>query len=389
MNSTIRYLTALSVCMGAVAAMAVQVSDVSLSQDAVSRVATVSYQLDAPAIVTVDVRTNRGDGVYVSIGADKLRGIWGDVNKYVTNVNTAVSASWRNDGIVSADAVAAGEVRAVVTAWSLSAPPDYMVFNLMDLDEVRYYVSESALPLPITDRVYKTDKLVLRRIPAAGVRWRMGTPGDTGSEAPQSVTLTEDYYIGVFEFTIGQWRRCMGIRPSDSYLTRALDSAACATSYDYLRGKVSEGINWPQTGSAVLSTSPIHKIRETIGIEVDLPTEAQWEYACRAGTGSELYTCKPLTEDNVSEIAYIGTDTVAVGGKAPNAWGLYDMCGNQLEWCLDWAPTGSTRVMRGGAWNNAYQDCRSAKRYFTATDRNYATLGFRLAAPCRALEKAK
>jgi len=389
MNSKIRHLAALTVCLGATAASAVQVSDVTLTQDAASRVATISYTLDAPAIVTVDVRTNRGDDVWVSVGADKLRGIWGEVNKYVTNVNTAVSASWRNDGIVSADAVASGSVRAVVTAWSRAAPPDYMVFNLMDTEEVRYYVSEAALPTPITDRVYKTDKLVLRRIPAAGVRWRMGTPGATGTEAPQTVTLTEDYYIGVYEVTIGQWRRCMGIQPSTSYKTRELDSAACSTSYDYLRGKVSENINWPTTGSAVLNTSPINKIRETIGIDVDLPTEAQWEYACRAGTGSVLYTGKECTEANVAEIAHIGADGQPVGRKAPNAWGLYDMCGNVLEWCLDLAPNGSSRVMRGGAWNNAYQDCRSAIRFFTAPDRTYATLGFRLAAPCRAPDKAK
>jgi formylglycine-generating enzyme required for sulfatase activity len=122
-----------------------------------------------------------------------------------------------------------------------------------------------------------------------------------------------------------------------------------------------------------------------------LPTEAEWEYACRAGTGTPYYS-----GNGVDAAGWYGANssstTHPVGGKQANAWGLYDMHGNVYEWCWDWygyytsgaqtdpvgASSGSYRVIRGGSWGDHAQNLRSAIRgYFTPTNRN-SSLGFRL-----------
>ena len=92
------------------------VSGVTFTQ-AQDRLVSVSYSIDEPAIITVDVRTNRGDGVYASIGADKLRRISGEVNKLVTNVNTSVSATWPIDSSMPEQTISSARV--VVIAWGM------------------------------------------------------------------------------------------------------------------------------------------------------------------------------------------------------------------------------------------------------------------------------
>ena len=125
---------ALCLCMAVVsAAIGATVTVGGFSQDPLTGKATVSYSIDEPAIITVDVRTNRGDGVYASIGADKLRRISGEVNKFVTNVNTFVSATWPIDSSISEQAISSAHI--VVTAWATTAPPDYMAINMIDPDK--------------------------------------------------------------------------------------------------------------------------------------------------------------------------------------------------------------------------------------------------------------
>ncbi len=117
-----------------------------------------------------------------------------------------------------------------------------------------------------------------------------------------------------------------------------------------------------------------------------LPTEAQWEYACRATTTGDY-------AGNLDEMAwYAGKTTHEVGKKKPNAWGLYDMHGNVWEWCSDWyggyssgtvtdlsgANSGSHRVDRGGGWGSPANYCRSANRSGIAPDDRDGGLGFRL-----------
>ena len=136
-----------------------------------------------------------------------------------------------------------------------------------------------------------------------------------------------------------------------------------------------------------------------------LPTEAEWEYACRAGSTTPFNTGENLTTkqanydgnypyNNNPEGVY-RKQTLPVGSFAPNAWGLYDMHGNVWEWCSDWyddyptAPQtnpkgpvwGSYRVIRGGSWDYDARRCRSACRYYNSPDYRGSNLGFRLVSP--------
>jgi formylglycine-generating enzyme required for sulfatase activity len=129
-----------------------------------------------------------------------------------------------------------------------------------------------------------------------------------------------------------------------------------------------------------------------------LPTEAEWEYACRAGTATRWYCGDD--ETSLADVAWCGKDSGkmphAVGEKKPNAWGLYDMHGNVWQWCADWftpdyykqslpsdpsgPPAGSRRVLRGGNWHDPSSYCRSAFRSFTTpADHSHCT-GFRVVA---------
>ena len=263
---------------------------------------------------------------------------------------------------------------------------------------------------------YKTDKLVLRMIQPG--TFTMGSPaGEVGRyayENQHTVTLTKPFYMGVFEVTQRQWELVMGTKPSyfsnaTYYQTRPVEQV----SYNQIRGS-SLGAKWPASGE-VDATSFIGKIRIKTGLdEFDLPTEAQWEFACRAGTTTALNSGKNLTstssDANMNEVGRYwcnfpsgGTSyssssttsagTAAVGSYKPNEWGLYDMHGNVYEWCLDWwtsslsaatdpvgASSGSYRVYRGGGWHSNASYCRSAYRYgyYSYPSNYFYSLGFRL-----------
>jgi formylglycine-generating enzyme required for sulfatase activity len=128
------------------------------------------------------------------------------------------------------------------------------------------------------------------------------------------------------------------------------------------------------------------------GYKFSLPTEAQWEYACRAGTTTALNNGRDLDKVGWYE-KNSGRSTHPVGKKKPNAWGFYDMHGNVCEWCRDWyeysyngdetdpkgPSSGSDRVYRGGSWFNIAGRCRAANRNRDSPSIRYFNLGFRLA----------
>jgi formylglycine-generating enzyme required for sulfatase activity len=259
---------------------------------------------------------------------------------------------------------------------------------------------------------YKTNKLVLRRLePKTFV---MGSPTDEkgrkSDETQHTVTLTQSFYIGVFEVTQKQWELVMGNRPSyfnnEAYQeTHPVEMV----SYDDIRGAV-DGAGWPSTNN-VDAASFLGVLRVKTGRAFDLPTESQWECACRSLTATALNSGKNLSGgascQNLSAVgrykANAGQDvqnddtsggTVKVGSYLPNAWGLYDMHGNVREWCLDWygnypgretdpkgAATDAYRVIRGGGGSCDANGCRSASRGSSAPTYRTATLGFRLAVP--------
>jgi len=271
---------------------------------------------------------------------------------------------------------------------------------------------------------YKTTKLVLRKISAGS--FMMGSPtGELGrnpeegeKETLHKVALTKDFYVGVFEVTQKQWELVMGAWPS-KFSNASFRNARPVenVSYEDIRGS-DMGSGWP-ANNAVDDGSFMGRLRAKTGLDFDLPTEAQWEYACRAGTTTALNSEKNLThvEDcpNVAEVGRYwfnggqnqdaGVDTsggtAKVGSYRPNAWGLYDMHGNVLEWCLDWwdfgdySPlpvtdpkggdgsfppgAGPCRIIRGGSWAYFADCCRSAYRgcYWSPMART-DTVGFRI-----------
>ena len=208
-------LAALAACAAARADAVPEVSGVALAQGASSRLATITYTLSgAPAVVTVDVQTNAvvgGAETWASIGGEHVQQMAGDVWKRVET--GARTISWRPDLSWPDHKIAAGGARAVVTAWSVDNPPDYMVVDLAEnaaANSERYYPAASFLPGGLlANPAYRTASLVMRKIPAKGVKWTMGSvagvPGRDGTrEAAHDVTLEESYYVGVFPVTQAQ-----------------------------------------------------------------------------------------------------------------------------------------------------------------------------------------
>jgi len=359
---------------------------------------------------------------------------------------------------------------------------------------------------------YKTTKLVLRRVPAG--TFLMGSPNDElgrdSDEAQHAVTITKDFYIGVFEVTMRQWELVMG-KPASGYhnlrkgndfhypspaelpelhrrpveqitfyeirenpMTDAKEvSAALAESspapalepkkpaadknaessatalladeddeppdiesdqerearekqaanakkaaqyaLEQIMAQPSHdpNVDWP-ANSAVNPDSFFGKLRaKTMLAGLDLPTEAQWEYACRAGATTALNSGKALTQvwecPNLAEVGryllnvdssegwyyrYEPLGSAVVGSYAPNTWDLYDMHGNVWEWCLDWyeplssepavdpkgPATGKAHVLRGGDWDDRAKACRAANRGQGGVPSNKnAFFGFRAA----------
>lgn len=396
--------------LGLSAASAVTVSDVHLSAFADGRQMCVTYQIDTPAIVTLEILTNG-----VPVGGSALRLVSGDVNKYVDKVGETCSILWRPTVEWPTGQRIAPTVKARVRAWPVDSPPTYMALNLLDRDIVRYYASEEELPYPITDSTYKTDWLLMRKIPAAGVTWTMGEQSGTPvvwrpsatAETPHAVRLTKDYYIGVYEMTVAQHYRILG--------DTIVDMRPRAASYNSLRGSKDE-VDWPNTEPLhkVAPTSTLAEYREKLGLELDLPTEAQWEYACRAGEGASLYDGTASSQpDNANRLGWFSGSLAAAGLSGaqppgqlvPNNWNLYDLYGNISEWCLDWyddadltplgaedpkgVTSGTSRVMRGGDLS-ANGIGRSALRIGGyAPGDGYSNLGYRLVAPAVAPLKTK
>jgi Uncharacterized conserved protein len=252
---------------------------------------------------------------------------------------------------------------------------------------------------------YKTTKLVLRLVEPG--TFTMGSPsGEIGrdtsatGELQHQVTLTKPYYIGIFEMTQGQYKCITGNNPADRVI--ALDHPVNEVSYDMIRG-TNQGQNWPADNN-VDSDSFIGVLRNKTGLVFDLPTEAQWEYACRAETTTALNSGKDLTKatvcPNMAEVGRYTHNTtdgkgnyfVAPGQYLVNNWGIYDMHGNLAELCLDYyagysadsqtdpkgPSTGTLRVQRGGDWEDIASECRSARRVGIDSNYHHQTFGFRV-----------
>ena len=204
-------------------------------------------------------------------------------------------------------------------------------------------------------------------------------PGRNKVEGPQRrVTLTQPFWLGRTEVTQAQYAAVVGVNPS-TFQANGGDAPV-------------ERVSWLEAMAFCRRLTARERAagRLSQDYEYTLPTEAQWEYACRAGHAG-AYAGEP---DALGWFATnSGGTTHAVGGKRPNAWGFHDMSGNVLEWCRDWYgpyprgaaidPSGPAhgyyRVARGGSWRTAVETGRSAARGGGSAGRQDYTLGFRLA----------
>ena len=213
----------------------------------------------------------------------------------------------------------------------------------------------------------------------AGI-FQMGSPstedGHEDGESPRHrVTLTRGFWLGRHPVTQGQWQAVMGANPSQ---TLRPDHPVVMVSWLDVQGFL-------KNLAGLVS-----------GWRFRLPSESEWEYACRAGTDTRFSLGN--TEDDLARAAWFAGNsdgrTHPVATKSPNAWGLCDMHGNVFEWCGDWdAPypegdvtdprgpsAGQNRILRGGCFKCPPPYCRSANRYGAPPDRRNANIGFRVVA---------
>ena len=253
---------------------------------------------------------------------------------------------------------------------------------------------------------YKTTKLALRLVQPG--TFTMGSPStETGrdtsanGEIQHDVTLTKPYYVGIFETTQRQYELIKGTNPAD--LNIGPKYPVEQVTYDMIRGD-NQGANWPANNN-VDSTSFMGVLRAKTGLTFDLPTEAQWEYACRATTTTALNSGKDLSDsikcNEMKEAGRYTHDTndgkgnnfVEPGQYLVNNWGIFDMHGNLAELCLDYyadysgsaavtdpkgPSTGTLRVKRGGSWQDIASECRSARRVGVDSNFHNQGTGFRV-----------
>ena len=209
-----------------------------------------------------------------------------------------------------------------------------------------------------------------------------------GGDAEQvTVTLTKSFSLGKTEVTQGQWKEVMGTEPWKEQPLVKADKDRPATY-----------VSWDDATAFCQNLTEIERKAGKLKADEEyrLATEAEWEYACRAGT-TTAYSFGD-DEKQLGNFGWFAGNTAgeqyahAVGMKKPNPWGLHDMHGNVWEWCSDWYGNalpggtdpvgpgkGSFRVFRGGYWGNNPGNCRSANRRSSAPSIRNSSLGFRVA----------
>ena len=324
----------------------------------------------------------------------------------------ARSFSWTP---ADADDCVGHAVTFTVSAWDPADPPDYLVCDL-DLGTRAHYATTNDLPEGVGSDLYRTSKLLLRRIPAANQVF--------SCLGKYPMSLSEDFWLGIFETTQEQYRRILSAEPgtfaeATAWPTRPVTGGRAGSApqlfHKALRGDLASATIVPD---APAESSFFGILRTKAGLAFDLPTEAQWEYACRAGTTTRY--CNGT--DDVQPEAVLGRagsgsspapgtapadgGTQRVGSLAPNGFGLYDMYGNVSEWCVDcyhednygqartageaidpcnWANPmteagdankNNTYIRRGGGWRDAAAYGRSAARWYWNSGVN--SVGFRV-----------
>ena len=250
----------------------------------------------------------------------------------------------------------------------------------------------------------------LTLIPAG--KFLMGSPATERERDPEElqheVAITRPFYMGVFEVTQGQYEKLMGKPKEKGKYNPWNRGAFFAEGPDFPM----EQATWKQAVEYCQRLSALPEEKKT-GRTYRLPTEAEWEYACRAGAKTVFHFGDALNskQANFNGVYPYGKEdkgpnlrkTAKVGSYAPNAWGLYDMHGNVAEWCSDWydpnyyknspkedpkgpakgvIPTGFAdnfyHVVRGGCWLDEARACRAAYRFRCQPTEPYRLVGFRV-----------
>ena len=243
---------------------------------------------------------------------------------------------------------------------------------------VRAQIIASGFPWRVRDNSSGIEMLL---IPGGTFTMGCSASNSYGCDPDESpnhqVTLSKAFYLGKTEVTQAQWQAKMGSNPSLS--KNSSDSPS----------RPVEKVSWYDIAGFNTATG------------LRLPSEAEWEYACRGNTTTAFHSM-PGYPNGTNDDSLLGTiawyrdnsrgTTHAVAGKAANAFGMYDMSGNVMEWCNDWytyystsastdpagPSSGSYRVLRGGGWNNYSGGCRSSDRFYLGNSR-YSDVGFRVA----------
>ncbi|TGO03601.1 sulfatase-modifying factor protein [Candidatus Thiomargarita nelsonii] len=209
----------------------------------------------------------------------------------------------------------------------------------------------------------------LERVYIPGGSFQMGSTIRDWEKPPHQVTI-KPFYLGKYPVTQAQWQAVMGNNPSR------------------FKGEKRpvEKVYWKD------AVEFCQKLSALTGETYRLPSEAEWEYACRAGTTTPFYFGETITSDLVNYDRN-RQKTTEVGQFPPNAFGLYDMHGNVREWCADtfhdsyqgaptdgsvWEKGGEGRVLRGGSWGLSADYCRSAYRYWLVPVVRFGGVGFRV-----------
>ena len=247
--------------------------------------------------------------------------------------------------------------------------------------EIPQNPSPAASPKAGTARTLELDQgvvLDLVWIPAGN--FLMGSPFEEdgrfiteGRRHP--VTLTQGFWMGKHPVTQDQWQRLMGDNPSHVKAGRL----------------PVDQVNWDDCQKFVRA---LNRMVETDHLTASLPTEAQWEYACRGGSQTRFWSGESAAD--LARVAWLalnsGDKPHEVGQKPPNPWGLCDMHGNVWQWCQDWhgsyprdavtdprgPDTGSERVLRGGSWSSDPDVCRAAYRFSYPPAYRLMTAGLRV-----------
>ena len=286
---------------------------------------------------------------------------------------------------------------------------------------------------PVTGQPFTITDLALEMEPIAAGTFRMGSPvnepGRGANEGPQTVvSISRPFWLGRTPVTHGQWKAIMGT----DLTGQAQKASASDNDFIQLLARCDDAtamyfVNWHEAMAFCEKLNARARADGSLpaGYEFTLPTEAQWEYACRAGTTDATYAGPlPIMDDNSAPVLdpiawYAGNSGVGydgppwgsivavgkpaangrsgprqVGGKQPNAWGLYDMLGNVRQWCRDFPAevlpggsvtdptgpaTGSDRVVRGSSWHSDPGYCRAALRAWSSPDSRVQFIGFRVA----------